>query len=401
MAASCTISIHKSYKRIRKRYILLILIVFIAHILLQGILYTNIAGNLKVFGTVPFTVPMLYNMSFVLFWELGIRYGIIPSNTDYEEIFNIAGIAAQLTDTDGKTVFKSNEARNIPENIKQSTNEVFAVNDGDRKIHSRGITGGFIYWEEDVSRINSLNRELMETTDRLKEENTLLFEETRIKEENARISAVSRIYDDITERLKDRLRKIDEILGKSDITDEEGFRKDLIYACIIGAYVKRYSNMTLLSKTQGENSQGNIASKELYLAFKESLEYLSLCDGMTCEAFYNEADGDHEVTNADMALAIYEAVEECIEILAFRRCTVMFSLAVCDLNLIKVDVEVDITQGHTGDDPSEQITEWVKQYAERLGSCDITIRNDNEADENDTVYITITNRSAGAEVPNV
>ena len=40
MAGSFTISIHKSYKRIRKRYILQILTVLIAHILLQGILYT-------------------------------------------------------------------------------------------------------------------------------------------------------------------------------------------------------------------------------------------------------------------------------------------------------------------------------------------------------------------------
>ena len=103
LAGSFAASLHKSYKRIRKRYILLTLAVIMTHLLLQGLLYTNITDNLKIFGTVPFTVPMLYNMSFVFFWELGIRYGIIPSNTDYEEIFNSAGIAAQLTDTDRKT----------------------------------------------------------------------------------------------------------------------------------------------------------------------------------------------------------------------------------------------------------------------------------------------------------
>ena len=377
LAGSFAASLHKSYKRIRKRYILLTLAVIMTHLLLQGLLYTNITDNLKIFGTVPFTVPMLYNMSFVFFWELGIRYGIIPSNTDYEEIFNIAGIAAQLTDTDRETVIRSAEAKDIPEQIKKSVNEVYSIDDGNRKIHLRGITGGYIYWEEDLTVINALNRELIDTTERLKEENTLLFEETRIKEENASISAVSRIYDDITERLKDKLRSIDDILKNSNAGNDKEFCHDLIRACITGAYVKRYSNITLLSKTQGDNSYGSIASKELFLALRESLEYLSLCEGIMCEAFFSLRD-EKSVTSADMALKVYESLEECLETLAFTGCTAMFDMKKCDKEGIRITAEVNIT-----DNSNRQ------RLIDSLGSIAEKHRIQFEENTDNAVYITI------------
>ena len=399
ITGSCVISMLKSYKRIRRRYVLLIIFVLVSHLSLQGMLYTNIADNFKIFGTVPLTVPMLYNMSFIFFWELGIRYGIIPSNTDYEEIFNIAGVEVLLSDTKGRTVIKSDNARELPEHIKNSVNEFSAVNYGDYKIHLRKITGGYIYWKENVARINALNRELRDTAERLKEENTLLFEEARIKEENARISAVSRIYDDITERLMGKIQRIKDILDGSDTEDEEGFRKNLIYACIIGAYVKRYSNMTLLSKTVGDTSTGMIASKELYLAVKESLEYLSLCDGMTCEVFYNVSGKGNEAAYADMALDVYEAVERCIEILAFAKCTVMFRMTQCDLSGIEINTTINVTQQTNSNVPYSEIRETLKKYADESKICDISVRDDE--DETDIVYITILRQTAGTEVPYV
>ncbi|MCR4787501.1 MAG: hypothetical protein K5888_02845 [Lachnospiraceae bacterium] len=246
MVSSFFLCLYKSFKRIRKRHFLIAVVVITAHQVLHTVLFINPSDKLRIFGIYPFTLPMISNMAFIIFWEMCIMFGTIPSNIDYEDIFEISGISAKLTDEDKNTISSSCIQDPLTDEIRYSADE--DINIGNTKIHSRKIPGGYIYWEEDVSQINEINEQLRETAERLSEENALLMEEARIREESERFNAVNRIYDDIAGRLKTKLKTINDILQDNGDRDENAFKQKLIRACVMGAYVKRYSNMTLMSK---------------------------------------------------------------------------------------------------------------------------------------------------------
>ena len=120
---------------------------------------------------------------------------------------------------------------------------------------------------------------------------------------------------------------------------------------------------------------------------------------MTCEVFYNVSGKGNEAAYADMALDVYEAVERCIEILAFAKCTVMFRMTQCDLSGIEINTTINITQQTNSNVPYSEIRETLKKYADESKTCDISVRDDE--DETDVVYITILRQTAGTEVPYV
>lgn len=106
--------------------------------------------------------------------------------------------------------------------------------------------------------------------------------------------------------------------------DEEAFERALKRACITSAYIKRYSNLFLLSK-----KDKNIAMAELGLAFTESLNYLSLSGVKTKINWQSETSLD-----IDAALAIYEVFQRILEVN-------YHALKAVDVNLVNDD-EVDI-----------------------------------------------------------
>ena len=92
----------------------------------------------------------------------------------------------------------------------------------------------------------------------------------QLKALRIRIEQQTRLYTGIAEQVSPQLNRLAEILDHLP-GEEEDFEKEMKYACILNTYVKRYSNLYLLSHQNQEFSSG-----ELQLALTESLEYLHL-----------------------------------------------------------------------------------------------------------------------------
>lgn len=271
MMVSFAIIVFKCFKSIPWRYALCILIIPVLHYGLTIVLYSDTTSNLRIFGQVPVTVPMLYNMTFVILWEMIIRFGLIPSNSDYDRIFDISSLSAVITDADGNPVHRSHNSANIPEVLKGVTGSFSVLLDDNRKIYSVSIPGGRIFWEEDVTAIEKTNRELKDVVEQLSESNDILAGEADLKAERARLDVESQVYDVISTNTKNSIEFMENILdGVENIPDDQ-FAAQMARLTIPGVYVKRYSNLILM------NANGiKITPRDLILSFSENLEYMSL-----------------------------------------------------------------------------------------------------------------------------
>lgn len=155
---------------------------------------------------------------------------------------------------------------------------------------------------KNISEINQLNQMLADLGDVLSEENAMLEAENKMTEEQTRIRQQNTIYDSIARRVSPQLDKISELLI-APAQEEKIFIQNMKYACILNTYVKRCSNLLLLTR----QSQW-IDSGELFLAISESLEYARLY-GIKAHGCY-QGEG---LLFGDSVLAVYELFETALE----------------------------------------------------------------------------------------
>ena len=253
---------------------------YTAAVVLFGVIYVILyatTDETKFILQRMYEVPEFFCLFFIAFWESLTLTHAIPTNSEYDSFFRASSINAGLTDEKYKVVLKSNNGI-IPgaEQLEAAKKSPVYLPDDTTLLKSRSVTGGHFYWTEDMSELIKLDLELKDTGDYLDEENALLNEAARLEETRRSTAEQNRLFDGIAKSLKPQLDRIEEILnGLPD--DEPGFCREMKYAGILGAYVKRYSNLLLLS-----NAESMADSSELFLCLNESFSYLRLLGAFCC-----------------------------------------------------------------------------------------------------------------------
>ena len=227
-----------------------------------------------------YRMPEVFCFVYAAFLEGLMLAHLIPANDSYEDFWNISSIGAGIMDQSGKICYRSlHSAEVTPDEIMNAENEAVFLNEGNIILKSCRIHGGFSYWIRDISEINRLNQELSDIGDILNEENAMLQAENRMRAKCVQIEEQNRLYTYIAKQLSPQIDRLQRILDSLP-EDEKSFEREMKYACIINTYVKRFSNLLLLS---GQNQ--SIRSGELQFALMESLEYVRLY-GITAHGSY-------------------------------------------------------------------------------------------------------------------
>lgn len=214
-----------------------------------------------------FELPEIHCFILAAMWESCIRIGLIPCNTAYIEYFSNSGLSAQIADRENHVIYRAEKAVNIAqEQMRQALKSPVLIFEN-TVLHSNKVSGGNIFWTEDITVVNEMNRELKEIGERLSEESDLLRAENEIKEQKARIAEQNRLYDSIAVLLKPQLDEIAKLLESDD-----DFQRKMSLVCVLNCYVKRRANLALLA-----DSCKYIDARELYLSIRESAEYMKLC----------------------------------------------------------------------------------------------------------------------------
>lgn len=107
----------------------------------------------------------------------------------------------------------------------------------------------------------------------LAESNDLMKAELELQEKNLRMTEKNRLYDRIANEVGKQLDKLELLLNDEEST--YGIREKLIDICFISAYIKRRSNLLLIS----ENNDF-IPGKELEFCLRESMDNIRLTGSM-------------------------------------------------------------------------------------------------------------------------
>ena len=196
------------------------------------------------FELVEYSAGLIFIL--VLCWQLYILVGLVPVNTQYEEVFRRSTVAMQILSSSGETIATSENAADITpvilESLKQ--NQHFSVTE-DVIMHLHQIPGGYMVWQTDLSQINQALRELQRLNAELEEEQDLLAQEIRIQSDEASIQARNDIYDSLSSKVAGQLALIEEVLSKEALSSEDWNR-----VCLIGTYIKRFCNLQLTYQEQ-------------------------------------------------------------------------------------------------------------------------------------------------------
>lgn len=196
------------------------------------------------FELVEYSAGLIFIL--VLCWQLYILTGLIPVNTQYEEVFRRSTVAMQILSPNGETIAVSENAADITpvilESLKQ--NQHFSVTE-DVIMHLHQIPGGYMVWQTDLSQINQALRELQRLNAELEEEQDLLAQEIRIQSDETSIQARNDIYDSLSSEVSGQLTLLTELLSKESLSENDWNR-----ICLIGTYIKRFCNLQLTYQEQ-------------------------------------------------------------------------------------------------------------------------------------------------------
>lgn len=205
------------------------------------------------FELVEYSAGLIFIL--VLCWELYILVGLIPVNTQYEEVFQRSTVAMQILSPSGETIATSENAAEITpvilESLKQ--NQFFSVTE-DTIMHLHQIPGGYMVWQTDLLQINQALRELQRLNAELEEKRDLLAQEIRIQSDEASIQARNDIYDSLSSEVAGQLALMEEVLSKDSLSSEDWNR-----ICLIGTYIKRFCNLQLTYQEQQMIPMGDLA----------------------------------------------------------------------------------------------------------------------------------------------
>ena len=267
-----------------------------------------------------------------LLLESAIQSGLIRSNSGYTEFFEISTVAAQVVDKNFQTMYFSSYADDLPEDVMQSALDK-PVELGKTMLHGKPVSGGYVFWQNDIKEIKKLMKSLEETRERLSENNFLLKAEIDMNEQKARFEEKNRLYDRIARDVSSQLIKAEELLAQAK-QNPESAHNALSKICVISAYIKRRSNLLLL----GEENR-IFSSSELEFCLRESLDNIRLLgvhSSLKCRCSGN--------LDVESAVAAYDLFEKTAELFVDDINALMVSLT-CENSVIKLTLQTGLNDG--------------------------------------------------------
>ena len=244
--------------------------------------------------------------------ELCVQCGFIQANTHYMELFCASTAGAQITDKDYHVILSSVAAKNVDtETLAKTKNEPVMLKGGVR-LSGAPIKKGHVVWTEDMSPLLKVLEELQEAKENLEDSNKILEEERALKKREAHIMEQDRLYNIIQHDTAHQICLMDTMIKQAETADGDEKRKLLQKMLVIGAYLKRRSNLVFLA-----DKSSMLDANELVLTIGESMDNLEAC-GISC-GFRTELT---EPVLAYQIIAMYDFFENVVERALDRICSI-------------------------------------------------------------------------------
>ena len=249
-------------------------------------------------------VTVVFCLLFTATLESCIQCGLIQSNTRYGELFDASTVGAQIADRDYHPYLTSRNARPVSESVLRQTEEGPVLLPGGIRLCAAEIRGGHIFWQENVAELLEVLKQLHDTRDELSEYSTLLEEENKQKQARCELEEQKRLYDAMRQTVSPAMERLAALIDRLDgAKDRDSARALHGRIAVLGAYIKRRSNLVFLS-----DETGRISARELLLCLNESISNLRLA-GIDCAVSLDT----EERMDGKAAGRLYDFFEETVE----------------------------------------------------------------------------------------
>ena len=210
---------------------------------------------------------------FMSMFESCIQSGLIQSNVGYRELFEATTMKAELFNKDFKLLYSSIDNPVTDKNILKKALKEATFLDENTLIKGHDIKHGYIFWQEDISKLVSINKELELTQEELIDTGDVLKASHEQQERYLRLTEESRLYDlielDTSEQVKILNKKVQRLKEVEDINEARFLLGEII---VLGTYIKRKSNLIFIGREKKV-----IDIDELKLCLNETSSNLCLC----------------------------------------------------------------------------------------------------------------------------
>ncbi|NLY09481.1 MAG: hypothetical protein GXZ11_06240 [Tissierellia bacterium] len=197
--------------------------------------------------------------------ELLIRIDLIPTNEDYEKVFNKSSINMKITDKDGLVIYAS-------EDVDSSSN---------KEEMKHRINGGYAVYYKDVEEITRLNKSIEDIINKLNYNYNKLRKEYDVREELAALLAREKIAGLVENIIEGELMSIDKRLQALD-KHKEGVSEELAEISFDITKIKQISNLLMIELIKGE-----IKLSDMVISI-DALSKSAARLGVEMDIFYNE-----------------------------------------------------------------------------------------------------------------
>lgn len=297
--------------------------------------------------------------------ESCIQCGLIQANTHYMELFDASTVGAQITDPGYQVVLSSGAAQAVNIETIWQTQQAPVMLEGGIRLSGAPIKNGYVVWTEDLSPLIKVLADLEEASENLQDNKDILEEEHAVKEREAHIAEQERLYHIIQRNTEKQILLMDTLIEQAENADSDEERRHILKKMlVIGAYLKRRSNLVFLS-----DKDSVLEAKELELSIGESINNLETF-GVTC-GFLSELTGAILAMNV---IAMYDFFEEIAE-RSLDRMSSMLVHAGIKADFIFFSVDTDSVS-----DFSDLASDTIAAVRDEDGEWKLTLRLDRGGD---------------------
>ena len=238
-------------------------------------------------------------------FESCIQCSLIQSNTHYAELFHASTIGALITDRDFSVACAAENARSVDSQTLMAAAESPVVTADGIRISEAPIRWGHVFWEDDISPMLAVLKELDATREELQSYGSILQAENAQKARRKKLEEQERLYRAMQEKAAAPAVRLSNLAkALQGVQDADAARFLLWKMTVIGAYLKRRSNLIFLA-----DRDGMVPVSEVALCLNESMDNLRL----HVRRCASRMDFEGEL-RLETAAALYDFFEAAIEL---------------------------------------------------------------------------------------
>ena len=261
MIIKCRLSYRKKYLP----FLLLACSIVYAFIYVSGVEWMQLIGG---------DIVAAQCLMFTGILESCIQCGLIQTNTGYEELFMASRLGAQITDQGNTVCLASSNAGGLTDEQRMSAKTHPVLADKTTLIKSKPIRFGHVLWQEDVSELTEAIEQIEENCRDLSERNRIRQENLETKKKILSLQEKNRAADVLNRETAGQISMIEHLLTQYDTENNAQKREKLLAgAAVLGAYIKRYGNLLLVS-----HREETADIRDLSRCFEDSFANLELLD---------------------------------------------------------------------------------------------------------------------------